>query len=270
VGKFLKEKKPAVKIVGVDPEGSILKDFFDSKGQKVGTTLRTYKVEGIGEDIIPKALWWQHIDAVVRTDDKEAFLNARRLAREEGILCGGSAGSALAGAIKYVKQEKLGEDQVVVVLLPDTGERYLSKFYDDNWMRENRFLGEELTVGAALARKRGDIPPVVSIRPLDTVKDAIELMNRMGISQLPVLDDKGACVGSVEDWQLSRKALEDRLVLAYTVGRYMGPAFPTIDAEQPLTAAAELLKKNPAVLVTRQAELSGVLTKFDVLDLVSQ
>jgi cystathionine beta-synthase len=266
VGKFLKEQKPSVKVVGVDPEGSILKDFFDSGGTKVGTTLRTYKVEGIGEDIVPKALWWKHIDAVVRVDDKESFLHARKLAREEGILCGGSAGSALAGAVKYVKQERVGEDKVVVVLLPDSGERYLSKFYDDNWMRENRFLGEELTVGAILQRKTGGTPAVVSIRPLDKVRDAIELMNRTGITQLPVIDDKGQAVGSVEEGPLTRQALEDRLVLDYPVGKHMGPPFPSIDAEQPVMAAVDLLRKSAAVLVTRHGKLEGVLSRVDALE----
>jgi cystathionine beta-synthase len=266
VGKFLKERKPGVKVVGVDPEGSILKEFFDSGGKVVGKTFKTYKIEGIGEDIVPKALWWKHIDAVVRVDDKESFLTARRLAREEGILAGGSAGSAIAGAIKYVKAEKVGEDEVVVVLLPDTGERYLSKFYDDNWMRENRFLGEELTVGAVLQRKGSEVPPLVTIRPLDKVRDAIELMNRMGISQLPVVDEKGECVGSVQDWQLTTRALEDRLLLDYPVSKHMGPAFPVIAEEQPLTAATELLRKNPAVLVQRGQHLVGILTKFDVLE----
>lgn len=265
-GKFLKEKKPSIKVVGVDPEGSILKEFFDSGGKVIGRTFRTYKVEGIGEDIIPKALWWQYIDAVVRTDDKEAFLVARRMAREEGILCGGSAGSAVAGAIKYVKKEQVGEDKVVVVLLPDDGERYLSKFYDDNWMRENGFLGEGMTLGALLSRKGSDIPPLVTIRPLDKVKEAIALMSRMGVSQLPVLDEKGQSVGSVQDWELTGKALEERMILDYPVGKHMGPPLPILDEEEGVQRATEQLKKHSAILVRRGDVLVGILTKFDLLE----
>lgn len=266
IGKYLKEKEPRVKIVGVDPEGSILKEYFDSGGKVIGRTFKTYKVEGIGEDIIPKALWMKYVDAVVRVDDKESFLVARRLAREEGLMVGGSAGSAVAGALKYIRAEKLGEDKVVVVLLPDTGERYLSKFYDDNWMRDNAFLGQELTIGAVLQRKSSEIPPLVSIRPLDKVRDAIELMNRIGISQLPVIDDQGQSVGTVTDLELAQKALEERMILDYPVGKHMGPALPVLDEDKPLTAATELLKKHPAVLVRRGEALVGILTKFDVLE----
>jgi cystathionine beta-synthase len=266
VGKYLKERNPNVKVVGVDPEGSILKEFFDSGGKVIGKTFRTYKVEGIGEDLIPKALWWKYIDAVVRTDDKEAFLVARRLAREEGLLCGGSSGSAVAGAIKYVKAEGLGEDKVVVILLPDTGERYLSKFYDDNWMRENGFLGEGMTLGALLARKSSEIPPLVGIRPLDKVKDAIDLMNRVGVSQLPVLDEQGRCVGTVQDWELTGKALEERIILDYPVGKHMGPPLPVLDEDASVQVATEALRKSSAVLVKRGDALVGILTKFDLIE----
>lgn len=266
VGKFLKEKKPSVKVVGVDPEGSILKEFYDSGGKVIGRTLKTYKVEGIGEDIVPKALWWQYIDAVVKVDDKESFLNARRLAREEGMLVGGSAGSAMAGAMKYVRAERLGEDQTVVVLLPDTGERYLSKFYDDNWMRDNAFLGQELTIGAILQRKSADVPPLVTIRPLDKVRDALEMMNRMGVSQLPVIDDKGQSVGMVGESDLATKALENRIILDYPVAKHMLEPLPILDEEQPVTVATEMLRKHHAVLVRRAGALVGILTKYDILE----
>jgi cystathionine beta-synthase len=266
VGKFLKEQKPSVKIVGVDPEGSILKEFFDSGGKVIGKTFRTYKVEGIGEDLVPKALWWKYIDTVVRTDDREAFLLARRLAREEGLLEGGSAGSAIAGALKYVRAEQLGEDKVVVVLLPDTGERYLSKFYDDTWMRDNAFLGQEMTIGAMLSRKGSEIPPLVSVRPMDKVKDALELMNRIGVSQLPVVDEKGQSVGTVSEVELATKALENRIILDYPVGKHMGEPLPALDETSPVPAATELLRKHHAVLVRRGEHLIGILTKFDVLE----
>jgi cystathionine beta-synthase len=269
VGKFLKEKKPSVKIVGVDPEGSILKEYFDSGGKVIGKTFRTYKVEGIGEDLVPKALWWKHIDTVVRTNDLESFLVARRMAREEGMLVGGSAGSAVAGALKYIRAEGLGEDKVVVVLLPDTGERYLSKFYDDNWMRENGFLGQELTVGAILQRKSAEVPPLVTIRPVDKVKDAIDLMNRMGVSQLPVVDEKGQAVGTVSDSELATKALENRIILDYPVGKHMQEPMPIVEENQPVPAATELLRRHPGVLVRRDGKLVGILTKFDVLEHLS-
>ncbi|MGQ0535224.1 MAG: cystathionine beta-synthase, partial [Methanobacteriota archaeon] len=230
VGKYLKEQDPDVQVVGVDPEGSILKDYFDSKGKVVKKTFKTYKVEGIGEDIIPTATWFEYIDDVVRIGDAESFEYARRLAREEGMLVGGSAGTAVAGALRYVHEHDLGDDSVVVVLIPDSGERYLSKFYNDDWMRENRFLPdprtERTTIGRALSVKGGPAR-LVSVPPTETVRIAIRLWNDPGVSQLPVLDASGAPVGSVHEKDHHTRSGSDPKTQDQPLATPMAPPLPT-------------------------------------------
>ncbi|HVL87961.1 MAG TPA: cystathionine beta-synthase [Candidatus Thermoplasmatota archaeon] len=263
--KFLKEKNPRVRVVGVDPEGSILAEY--KRTGKVGTTLKTYKVEGIGEDIVPKSLWPEHIDEIVTVNDRESLQMARRIAREEGILAGGSTGSAVAGLLKWLRANPKGPETTIVVLFPDTGERYLSKIYDDNWMRENRLLEDDVSLEALLRAKAGDAPrELLSIRPEDTVASAIETMNHKGVSQIPVLDDRGRNVGSLVDHRLLNKILENRMVLDYPVAKHMDPPFPEIDADAGLPAATELLKTHAAVLVRRGGKLAGILTKFDLAE----
>src|SRR3989338_7632281 len=194
VGRYLKEQNPNIKVVGIDPKGSILREYFYTK--KFSPVFKTYKVEGIGQDYVPGVLQFQFVDEVIEVTDKESFIMARRLTREEGIFVGGSAGTALAGAMKVA--ERLTENDVVVVLLPDTGERYLSKIYNDDWMRENRFLvPERITARYVLEGKKG-IPTIVSIHPAATIRKALDLANEHNVSQLPVMD-KDEPVGSVEE-----------------------------------------------------------------------
>src|SRR6266852_5238780 len=158
-GKFLKEKNPNIKVVGIDPRGSILREYFYTN--KYSPVLKTYKVEGIGQDWLPGTLNFEVIDDMVEANDKESFLMARRLTREEGIFVGGSAGTAMAGGLKFA--ERMKDNDVMVVLLPDTGERYLSKVYNDDWMRENGFLlPEKLTVRFVLQGKAKTLPPLIS------------------------------------------------------------------------------------------------------------
>ncbi len=266
VGKYLKEKNPDVKVVGVDPKGSLLREYFYTK--KMSPDFKTYKVEGIGQDFVPGALHFEFIDEMIEVTDKESFLAARRLTREEGIFVGGSSGTALAGTLKLA--ERLLEKDVVVVLLPDTGERYLSKIYNDDWMRENRFLiPERITLRFVLQAKRG-VPQLISIDPVTTVRKALDLLSEHNISQLPVLD-KGTSVGSVDESELMSAVLGNPALFDAPVSSLMEPPFPAVHIDENINQAiAFLSKKHPAVLVTDEGKVSGIVTRFDVIEYMSR
>jgi cystathionine beta-synthase len=266
VAKYLKEQNPNVKIIGIDPTGSILREYFYTK--KYSPVFKTYKVEGIGQDYVPGVMQLQLVDEVIEVTDKESFLMARRLTREEGIFVGGSAGTAVAGTLKYAEQ--LSEKDVVVVLLPDTGERYLSKMYNDDWMREHRFLEpDRITVRYVLEGKKG-VPNLVSVDPATTVRKALDLINEHNISQLPVLD-KGKAVGSVEESDLMSAVLNDPMNFDKPVSALMQKPFPTVATDALINAAIEhLSRKHPAVLVEEEGKLVGILTRYDVIEYMSR
>ncbi|HEX9829882.1 MAG TPA: cystathionine beta-synthase [Bacteroidota bacterium] len=265
-GRYLKEKNPNIKIIGIDPKGSVLREYFYTK--KYPPVFKTYKVEGIGQDYVPGVLNFQYVDEVIEVTDKESFLIGRRLTREEGLFVGGSAGTAMAGALKVA--ERLSEKDVMVVLLPDTGERYLSKMYNDDWMRENRFLvPEKITVRYVLEVKKL-VPNVVAVDPVATVRKALDLIKEHNISQLPVLD-KGASVGSVEESELMGAVIEDPALLDSPVSKLMHKPFPAIHIDVAINAAmAHFSKKAPAVLVEDNGKVVGVLTKYDVIEYMSR
>jgi cystathionine beta-synthase len=263
-GKFLKEKNPNVKVIGVDPKGSVLREYFYTK--KITPILKTYKVEGIGQDYVPGTLYFEYVDDVVEVTDKESFLMARRLTREEGILAGGSSGSAVAGLMKVANRFK--EDDVVVVLLPDSGERYLSKIYNDDWMRENGFLTpERISVRYVLESKRKGVQTLIAISPEETVRKAIDLMREHDVSQLPVLES-GKSVGSVHDHELMTAVLENPSVVDAPVKTVMGPSFPAVDIEALIDEVFHLMssKRNAAVLVKENQHLAGILSRYDVIE----
>jgi len=259
--RYLKEQNPAIQVVGADPKGSILCEYFYTK--KMGEA-RPYKVEGVGEDIIPGTLDFSVIDEMVTVGDKESFLTARRLAREEGLFVGGSCGLAAAVALRVAK--KLPKDKTVVVLLPDTGERYLSKFYNDEWMRENRFLEmERITIREVLEAKRGDFAALISISPEAPVKEAFELMERHNISQMPVVAD-GKPVGSIEESSLMSKILENPELIDHSVREVMQPGFPVLHLGDTIDRAKALfMKKHAAILAVDHEDLVGILTKSDLI-----
>jgi cystathionine beta-synthase len=264
-GRYLKEQNPNVRVIGVDPEGSILKDYFETKRI---VEARPYKVEGIGEDMIPSTMHFQYIDEVVRVVDKECFAAARALAREEGLLGGGSCGAALAGALKTLKHTR--PDDVAVVLLPDTGERYLSKFYNDEWMRDNGFLEpESVAIGDVLAHKRAGVPSLLTIGADRPVKEAIELIREHGISVIPVLRD-GKVVGTATETSLMRRVFEEPGTQQLPVADVMEGPLPRLTPRDSVKAAIRLLsKKTPAVLVAVGDNPVGILTSYDLIDFVS-
>ncbi len=266
-GKFLKEKNPNVKVVGADPRGSILREYFYTK--KYEPTLKTYKVEGIGQDWIPGTLNFEYVDDMIEVTDKESFLMARRMTREEGMFVGGSSGTVMAAALKYA--ERVKENEVMVILVPDTGERYLSKIYNDDWMRENGFLiPERITVRYVLQNKPKDVQHVVAVDMATTVRKALDLFKEHDVSQLPVLE-KGKPVGTIIDNDLMSAVMEDNSLFDAPVSKVMEPAFPVIGSSAPIEHAIDFLKKkDSAVLVEEDRKIVGILTRYDVIEYMAR
>jgi len=267
VGRYLKEKNPKVEIIAGDPVGSILAEMWRTKGQTKPEGV-PYKTEGIGQDKIPGTLDMALIDDFMTVGDKEAFAMARRLTREEGLFVGGSSGLVTHVAL-HIARRVDDPDACVVVLLPDTGERYLSQLYNDEWMRENQLLhADRTTLAYVLSAKpsAGDgTPQIVSVPPGATVRQALRLMSLHDVSQLPVMDGAN-CVGSVSDWSLSAKSLDNTKLLDTTVSEVMDPPFPVVDLAQPVDGVAKLLSKsNPAVLVRSNGTVQGIVTRSDML-----
>ncbi len=259
--RYLKEQNPAIKIIGADPPGSIYS----------GDTPKPYKVEGIGMDVYPQNYDPALVDEFVRIDDRTSFYWARRLAREEGILTGGSAGTALAAALTYAKH--LTPNDVVVVLLPDTGRGYLSKVFNDTWMRENNLLmsveTEQSTLRDVLSYRRNhtrSMPLVVSVSPTDSVADAVELLRRYGISQTPVIEN-GYMVGSLTEDLLLRRLASGEPLASSAVKQVQGPPFPQLEADAPARDAYTLFSSGQsAVAVMNNQLLEGIVTKSDLLE----
>ena len=259
VGRYLKERGP-VRIVGADPEGSVYS----------GGTGRPYLVEGVGEDFWPDTYDRDICDEIIEVSDSDSFEMTRRLAREEGLLVGGSCGMAVVAALEAAR--RAGPDDVVVVLLPDGGRGYLSKIFNDRWMARYGFLhtGGGPTVADLLANKSGALPPLVHVHPTETVRDAIDYMREYGISQLPVLKAEPPVVTGEVAGSIAEKALMDALFtgqahLHDTIERHMGDPLPMIGGGQPVSEAVTLLEHADAAMILIDGKPAGVLTRQDLL-----
>lgn len=257
--KFLKEKNPQIKIIGADPEGSIYS----------GDMARSYHVEGIGEDFIPGNVDMKIVDEMVRVSDKESFQMARRLSREEGLLVGGSCGTATTAALKVA--QKMSEDDVIVILMPDGGRGYLSKIYSDVWMREKGFLpapGHSYYVRDLVERKagRGKFPSMITVNPGEPIRRAIELMERHQIDQLPVVTEDGQNVGHVNDVVAMQVVYERRDPQAVKVSEVMGRPFPQLELGEEIDNLYKTFRLgNAMVVVTDGGKAASVLTRFDIM-----
>ena len=263
-GRYLKEVSAgAVRVIGADPEGSVYS----------GGSGRPYLTEGVGEDFWPQTYDPSLTDRVIACSDEESFLMSRRVAREEGILLGGSGGLAVAAAMKLGTE--LGSDDLDVVLIPDSGRLYLSRVFNDEWLAGYGFLREcDLCVGVVLEARGDEVPPLIYVNPEERVRDAIAKMRRHGISQLPVCKNEppfaaAEVSGAVDELELMDAAYRDPSVLDTPVEKVMGPRLPSVGAGQPLALAVELLDRNPALLVLSGGRPLSVLTRSDVLSFLS-
>jgi len=263
VGRYLKRMKPDIAIVGADTEGSVY----------TGEDPRPYLTEGIGEDFFPETFDPSVIDRWVRVPDRVAFLTARAVTRQEGILVGGSAGSAVHAALVVARD--YGPDATIVVLLPDTGRQYLSKIYSDGWMRQYGFLEEpeSITVEQVLGVKGGTLPPLITVRAHDKVRQAVDLLQANGISQAPVVredsTDVAQFVGSIRDRELLERVFRDPDALQADVAEVMAPPIPTVERHATVDEAFAELERAPAVLVSAGGTVIGVLTRSDLLDFLA-
>ena len=259
IGRYLKEQNPKIQIIGADPEGSVYS----------GGSGRPYLVEGIGEDFWPTTYDPSIVDQVVPVSDAESFATARRVTREEGLLLGGSGGTAVAAALRIGRD--LPAEAVIVVHIPDSGRGYLSKLYNDAWMADYGFLhAAGATVGDLLASRDPELPALVHTHPDESVRDAIAILHEYSVSQMPVVKHEppvalAEVVGAVTERELMEHAFSNPAMLDRAVSDVMGPALPTVGAGEPVSQAVERLEGASAVLVLDRGHPIGVVTRSDVL-----
>jgi cystathionine beta-synthase len=257
--RYLKEKNPSIHVVGADPEGSIYS----------GDIPRSYAVEGIGMNYLPETVDLRVIDEMVRVSDRDSFLMARRITREEGLLVGGSSGTAAVAAVRLAKT--LPAEAIVVVMFPDSGRGYMSKIFNDDWMIANGFLADNkrrATVGDVL-RSKTPLPSMITVQHEDTVKTALDLLRRYEISQIPVMRGHEQ-VGSVNDIGVMQSVFDHADIIHQPVSDVMGRPFPTLEQAEEIERAYKMLTlENPAIVVTDDAEPIGVLTRQDIISFLS-
>jgi len=261
VGKYLKEKNPNVKCWGIDTYGSVFKKYHET-GIFDENEIYSYITEGIGEDILPKNVDFSLIDGFTKVTDKDAAVYTRKLALEEGIFVGNSAGAAIKGLLQL--KDEFKPDDVVVVLFHDSGSRYVGKMFNDDWMRERGFLDEEITKAEDLIKDHSD-KPLVIVRTEELVSHAIERLRKYKISQIPVIDTNGF-VGSVDETDLFRSYVEDKDIAEKPIREVMGKPYPIVQKNTSIEEISKLINKdNQAVLVDLGGGKHHIITKHDII-----
>jgi len=266
IARYLKEQNPNIQVIGGDPIGSLYKEYFETG--ELGEA-NTYKTEGIGEDMIPGTIDFSLIDEVHQISDVDAFAMAQRLAREEGILSGSSAGTAVCTAV--LAAEKMGPDDIMVVIIPDTGERYLSKVYDDDWLRTNGLLDSSLhlTAGEILDRRGTRRQPLIYLSPRDTLREAVKQMQSEEISQIPIFEESQP-VGSVRESLVLEKVLSGAEHLDCEIGTLMEEPFPVVgEGASADSIFSQLASKPSAAVLVDTPEGFRIITKYDMIHSMS-
>jgi cystathionine beta-synthase len=260
-GRYLKEKKTDIKVIGADPFGSIFKHFKETGEIIKGTP---YLVEGIGQDCLPENVHFQYIDKIINVSDKISFGAARKLTREEGIFCGASTGTIVHVALEIAND--LSEDDIVVFIVCDTGERYLSKGHNLDWLKMNRLLDSEIKTLRDIsdAKKARGIEDITSVRPDATVKEVLQIINEKGFSNIPIMKGKRA-LGCVTESKLMKKLLENPDLLTEPIENVMTKCFPTLDAKTELAEVKNVLKDNSAILVSDFGLITDIITRYDLI-----
>lgn len=265
VGKYLKEKNENIKIWGVDTYGSVFKKYHET-GIFDEDEIYPYITEGIGEDILPKNVNFDIIDGFTKVTDKDGAVYTRRLAKEEGIFVGNSAGSAIKGLLQL--KEHFKPDDIVVVLFHDHGSRYVGKMFNDDWMRERGFLDQPLTKASDLLNNKGEAE-LITVKTEELVGHAIEKMRKHDISQIPVVDQNGFA-GAVDESDVFKKYFEDKNISETPIKDIMRKPFPIVDGEAGIEEISQLInKENKAVLVKQGDNRYQIITKFDVISAIS-
>jgi len=265
-GKFLKEKNSNIQVIGADPLGSIFKRYKETREIIKGTP---YLVEGIGQDCLPENVHFQYIDRIINISDKDSFAAARRLTKEEGIFCGGSTGTIVYVALEVAKD--CNKDDVIVFIVCDTGERYLSKLHNEDWLRSNRMLDTEIRTLRDISdrKKATGIEEIVSVKEDDKVKDVLELIAKTGYTQIPVLKGKQS-IGAIRENRLLSKLVENPLLYNSLIREVMEESFPVLDAKTEITEVKEILKNHPALLVSDFGLVTDIITRYDLINLDSK
>jgi len=261
-GRYLKEKNPDIQVIGADPLGSIFKTYKESGKIIKGTP---YLVEGIGQDCLPENVHFRYIDKIINISDRESFAAARRLSKEEGIFCGGSTGTILHVALEISKE--LSGNDVVVFIVCDTGERYLSKAHNIEWLRNNRMLETEIKILRDIsdAKKRNGNEDIVFVHPETPVREVLKIIQENGYSNIPVMHDRKP-LGCIRENRLMAKLLQNPELLNSTAENVCDECFPVLDAKADISEVKEYLKVNPAIMVSDFGRITDIITRYDLLE----